>query len=336
MPTLLALLMSSLLLTASAGARDSWVLDVSRLRGAAPVAVYDVGGHLLVEDDGAGLSAIDPATGRVLWFVRGPGRLDHRPMLSRGRIVLVSGDRVLEVTASEGERTHGGSLRSLSTAAPASNEAALFVPEVLEGRLSALPRTGGLALWHFDVPGGVIAPVLMTGSAGNAQVIVLGGDGVLRSLPAGRATPRRESWTARTGRLATVPVLAGAHVITASRDGRITARTANVGQVAWERVLGQPATGGLIVGDDYVLVPLASGVIALERSTGVTRWESSGSTKALGALGSRVLLLDGSGSPRLHDAATGEAGAALPKGTRAFGEHLVRVDGAHLAGVRAD
>lgn len=308
-----------------------WRLDVAALRGAAVHAVHSCGGWLLVEDADHGVTALDPASGGVVWFVQLDGALDPAPVASGGRIALSTPGEVVVVDTANGRRS--GRLEQLapSGAPPVSDGQLVYGTSLAGDSVDARSLHTGLTLWSFSMPRQVTALAWLE-IAGALSLLVVDGSGTLRAIPAGKASPAHVIWTARAAGLAGAPLVVDRWIVAATRDQVVLCIDGGSGKRRWRHTDAQAFTGAPVVAGDVVVVGRESGLVGLSFQTGEVLWELDGAGTPRGALGDDRVLVETERGHAVLDVTRGEWVGRVRGSGVAAGGRLVTWDERALAG----
>ena len=275
--------------SAQAAPTGDWQLELGRLRDARVLRLWTVGPQVLALDAADGLTAIDPDTGRVRWFVQLPDAL-AQPPVDAPLLALACGTDKLVIDADTGARVFEQRSADAAAATPACDGKRLYVPSLRGDRLVAIDMQTGRTSWTSLMPAHFTTPLLLSGSAGGATLVFGTQDGILRGLPAGNTVPDHELWVLRTGPLVGHPVLHGEHVLVVGERRAIWSVEAASGRIAWKSLPGDvPITGPILAGD-AVVVGTQRGLVALDLATGAERWQVETWDRPLAATADAVLV----------------------------------------------
>lgn len=279
---------------ATAPLQEAWRTPLGAARGAPMLEVLSVGARALALDANGGVTALDPATGDLQWFVQMPGPVRYLPS-DGGAIALTAGATVVVVDGPSGRRLYQTTSAMAPGASPCSDGRLLFVPALLDDVLVAWDMARDAKLWAFHMPAPHAGPALLVGPEGARSVLLPGSDGVLRAIPAQSDVPRKDRWSVRLGRIVGVPLIGDNSVIVASADRFVTAVDTGSGALRWRTSTGEmPRTSPVAVGD-LVIFGTSARLMALNRDTGATVWEREASDRPLGQVGGELLVRRGSG-----------------------------------------
>jgi outer membrane protein assembly factor BamB len=318
--------------------REAWEAALGPARGTTLKNCVSVGERLLVSDWDGGVTALDPRTGALQWFVQTPSAVQFRPS-DGGAIALASGPAVIAVDGATGHRLLEIATASAPGASPCSDGELLFVPSLLDDTLVAWDIDTGTKAWEFRMPAPFTGVSLVVGTEGSRSVVVATTDGRLRAIPAQREVPRGERWVQRVGRVIGAPVLDGNRLLVASADRTLLALDVASGNVAWKQFPGETPRFAPVVAGGQVAVLTGAGVLVLDAETGVLAWDLPGGGMPVGEVGGELLLRREGGTCEWREAATGRLLAEhLPGMAVACGGRLIELrDGERVvAGERAE
>jgi|GEM_PF-3706580 len=305
--------------------RPAWELDLGDARGAALRGCARVGDRVLVTDQAGGVTALDPRTGAMQWFVQAPGPLRFRPS-DGGAIALASGSTVIAVDGATGRRLLDVTSASVPGVSPCSDGQRLYVPACLDDTLVAWDLRSGHKSWEFRMPAPFVGVSLVCGAEGSRSVLVCTADDWLRAIPAQADVPPGERWSLRIGRVAGAPALGGGRVYVSTFDRTIVALDEASGTVLWKQFPGQvPRVAPVLVGE-HLAVQTTSGLLLLSAATGVIEWELEGGGAPIGEVGGELLLQHTEGPAEWREIATGRLLADdLPHAAAACGSRLIEL-----------
>jgi outer membrane protein assembly factor BamB len=293
----------------------AWEAALGSLRHTRLTAARVADGHIIVQDEDGGLTALDPATGLTRWFVRLPGPLERWPAGGGGTLVLVAGGEVLVVDAASGRRLAHVESPDVPAGSPVSDGHLLFTPTLVGNRLVATDLDLGVKRWEFRFGAPLDGPAMLLGEQARRTVIVATDDGVVHAIAAQPEAPRTERWIARTGRLAGPAVSDGQRVFVATEDRSVLALDTGTGSTLWRYLPGETLTGGPVLSGDTLVVGTDARVVALDATTGAERWKRDVADRPLAASGSVIQVARG-GEVALLDASDGhDLRTGLPKAT---------------------
>lgn len=342
MTTPLLIVLATLLATASPGPvaaqggpddlRQVWLAALGEARGARLEACAAVGAHVLVVDELGGVTAVDPATGALRWFVQAPGPLDFMPS-DGGAVALASDGHVIVVDGATGRRRLETSGAHVPAVSPCSDGQRLYVPSLLGPTLVATDLGSGLKAWEFRFSSPFAGSSLVCGREGSRSVLVGFEDGTLRAIPAQADVPRAERWVARTGMPVGPPLVDAERVIVASRDHVVVALDAASGLVLWRHFPGEVPRTPPVRAGDVLVFGTATRLVALDPDTGAERWVQQETGRPLGEVDGGVLVRTRGGS-QWRAARDGRVlQAHLPATTVAVAGRMVELrEGRDLAG----
>jgi outer membrane protein assembly factor BamB len=290
----------------SAPLQQAWQTPLGAAREAPLLEVLSVGSRALALDANGGVTALDPATGELQWFVQLPGPVRFLPS-DGGAIALCAGPTVVVVDGASGRRLYQTTSAMAPGSSPCSDGRLLFVPALLDDALVAWDMAHDSKLWEFHMPAAHAGPALLMGSTGSRSVLLPGLDGVLRAIPAQADVPRSDRWSLRTGRIIGVPLISGNTVFVCSADRNVAAIDAGSGVLRWRVGTGEaPRTSPVMLGN-LVILGTSSKLLALNKDTGATAWEHDSGDRPLGQVGGELLVRRaGGGACQWLQAATGK------------------------------
>jgi outer membrane protein assembly factor BamB len=221
--------------------------------------------------------AMDGRTGGQLWRFATDSSTNNQLVAAGGAVIVGSGDDpgggVTALNAATGQQlwavaSHG----DFGLAVAGSVVYAGTSPKTpAHNGVIALSAKGGETLWTYVLPGGL--DTLGGLAVAGGQVYLNTGNGEVIAL---HATAGTQAW-----RLAlrgedfggANPVVAGGVVYAGSSTGTVYALDAGSGQKLWHSKFAQYAN--LTVGSGVVFVSSASGIAALNASTGAILWQAS-------------------------------------------------------------
>ena len=319
---------------ANAPLQEAWRTPLGAARGAAMLEVLGVGARALALDDGGGVTALDPASGELQWFVQMPGPVRFLPS-DGGAIALTAGATVVVVDGPSGRRLFQTTSAMAPGASPCSDGRLLFVPALLDDELIAWDMARNTRLWGFHMPAPHAGSALLAGPDGARSVLLPGTDGVLRAIPAQSEVPRKDRWSLHLGKIIGVPLVSGNDVIVASADRFVASVDTGSGALRWRASTGEmPRTSPVAVGD-LVILGTSDHLLALNRDTGATVWEREATDRPLGSVGGELLVRRGSGGgSQWLQAKTGQVlMEKLPGNAIAVNDWLVELrDGSTVSG----
>ena len=282
-----------------------WERPLAAARGAALQYCANVGERVLVVDSAGGITALQPGTGELLWFVQAPGPIDSFLPSDGGAIALASGTDVLAIDGPTGRRLF--SVRSASAPAysPCSDGRLLYVPSLLDDTVVAWNMTSGIREWEFHMPSPFAGPSVICGGEGTRSVLVTTEDGILRAIPAQIGVPERERWTQRVGRLVGMPLVTTDLIFVSSSDRAVMAIDVASGGVRWKHFTGEPPRSTPVVIGDRVAVMTVSRLEGLDRKTGSLLWEQPVAARPIGDVGGELLVRHSGAGCELRELATG-------------------------------
>lgn len=286
--------------------QQAWEEPLGAARGADLLEVVSsAGGRALVIDSAGGVTALDPTTGALQWFVQMPAPLSHLPS-DGGAIALDSGPTIVVVDGPTGRRLYQSTTVMAPASSPCSDGHILFVPALLDDALVAWDMQHDAKAWEFHMPAAHAGPALLCGPEGARSVLLPGEDGVLRAIPAQLEVPRGDRWSQRLGRVVGVPLLTGTSVVVATSDRAVACVDTGSGVLRWRVGTGEaPRTSPVAVGD-FVAVATTGHVLLLRRDTGAIVWEQESSDRPLGEVGGGLLVRRaGTGGCNWLETATG-------------------------------
>lgn len=239
------------------------------------------GERLYVSDPSAGVTAIDRASGRVLWANADLGGVSSSPGVDRDLVVVgtLEGD-VLAIAASTGETRWKTRVTSEVIARPAVGPGTIVIRSN-DGRVFGLDPSDGRRKWVFD------RSVPLLSLRGNAAPLIVGStvlvpfdNGRLFALDLDQGTVLWEQAIAQPEgrteleRMVDIdgPVETdGSQVFAATYRGRVAAVSLDAGRASWSRDVS--AYGGIArSADALVLADAAGTVLALDARNGSALW----------------------------------------------------------------
>ncbi len=308
--------------------RRAWDVALGAARGSALKDCQPLGERLLVMDRSGGVTALDPRTGALQWFVQAPGPLRFRPS-DGGAVALASGQTVIAVDGRTGRRLLEVTSASAPGASPCSDGQRLYVPARLDDTLVAWDLASGQRSWEFRMPAPFAGASLMCGSEGSRSVLVSTDDGLLRAIPAQADVPAGERWRQRVGRLVDAPALGAGRVYVSSADRVLTALDQASGTVVWKQFTGDPPLGPPVLVGSHVAVQTAGSLLVFASETGALAWDLPGGGAPVGEVGGELLLQQRDGSTsEWREIATGRLLAdRLPRAAATCGSRLIELEG---------
>ena len=314
--------------------QQAWQTPLGAARGASIVEVLSVGGRALALDANGGVTALDPATGDLQWFVQMPGAVRYLPS-DGGAIALTAGATVVVVDGASGRRLYQTTSAMAPGASPCSDGRLLFVPALLDDTLVAWDMARNSKVWEFHMPAPHAGPALLAGPEGARSVLLPGADGTLRAIPAQSEVPKKERWSQPLGRVIGVPLVLGNTVVVGSAARTVTALDVGSGAIRWRVSTGEaPRTSPVAVGD-LVIVGTSNHLMALNKDTGAVVWERESTDRPLGPVGGELLVRrGGGGGSQWVQAGTGQVlMEKLPGNAVAVNDWLVELrDGSTVGG----
>jgi outer membrane protein assembly factor BamB len=269
-----------------------WTLELAQWAepGHGIRALHPAGDAVLVEDESHGITALDPATGEMLWFTRLPDALHGDVGVSEQRLVLSTGDRVVVVDSASGGELHEGLFRTEPAATPVASAQALFEPSLQKDSLYALTLGSGSLAWRYRSLGGFHGTTrLVKGAEGNLLLLPCA-DGTLQALPAGLDLPEGPRWTLDAGMVVSGPTVEDGLVFVATERRRLMCLDASGGRTVWSAgTAGLPLTAPMVCGDAIVLTT-SDGVVAFDREAGFRRWLAPARERPVGGLDGLVVV----------------------------------------------
>jgi serine/threonine-protein kinase len=301
-PALLAVLLPLLLdpvappppSQAAAPLQQAWTTPLGAARGTSLAELMTVGSRTLALDANGGVTALDPATGDLQWFVQMPSTVRFVPS-DGGAIALAAGTTVTVVDGPTGRRLYQTTTAMAPATSPCSDGRLLFVPALLDDALVAWDMAHNSQLWEFHMPAPHAGPALLVGPEGARSVLLPGADGWLRAIPAQAEVPRKERWAQRLGRIVGVPLLSGNSVIVGTADRAVACVDTGAGTLKWRVMTGDAPHTSPIAAGDLVIIGTTKHLLALNKDTGATVWERESTDRPLGTVGGELLARHGTG-----------------------------------------
>jgi outer membrane protein assembly factor BamB len=314
--------------------RPLWERQLGVARSASLRTCRAVGPHVLVVDAAGGVTALDPASGAIQWFVQAPGPVAAFLPSDGGAIAIASGTDVLAIDGATGRRVFEVQSASAPAYSPCSDGRLLYVPALLGDMLVAWDMKSGMRAWECHMPAHFAGPSIVTGSQGTGSVLVPTADGLLRAIPAQLGVPERERWTQRVGTILGAPLVVGGLVLVSSSDRAVIALDVPSGVVKWKHFTGAPVRSPPVVVGERVVVQTSESLVAMDLATGATAWEQRGSAMPLGEVGGELLVRALGGGSEWREIATGRLiTGGLPGTAIAAGGMLIELHaGAIVAG----
>ncbi len=275
--------------SASGNLTQAWRTSLGGASGGRIVSPPVVaGGRVYALNTAAGVSAVDAASGTIVWQ-RDLTPAGENPRdgfggglaASGGRIYVSSGfGKLFALDAATGEVAWEGALRSPSRAAPVVSNGRVFAV-TRENRIFAFDANSGEALW--DQRGLEQTAGFLGGAAPAASGEVVVAPYSSGELNAYLATTGRPIWEedltgARgSGGLAALndvtgdPVISDGTVYASSQSGRLVAVSLRNGERIWTRDLAG-SQAPYIAGNALFFVTNTGELLALDRSTGDSAW----------------------------------------------------------------
>ncbi|HEX5011584.1 MAG TPA: PQQ-binding-like beta-propeller repeat protein [Planctomycetota bacterium] len=313
--------------------RPLWERQLGVARGASLRTCRAVGPRVLVVDAAGGVTALDPASGAIQWFVQAPGPVTAFLPSDGGAIATASGTDVLAIDGATGRRVFQVQSASAPAYSPCSDGRLLYVPALLGDMLVAWDMSTGTRAWECHMPAHFAGPATVTGSQGTGSVLVPTADGLLRAVPAQLGVPERERWTQRVGTILGAPLVVGQLILVASSDRAVIALDAPSGVVKWKHFTGAPVRSPPVVVGERVVVRTSESLVALDLATGASAWEQPESALPLGEVGGELLVRAPRGGCEWREIATGRLiTGGLPAGSIAASGMLVELSSGAIAG----
>ena len=307
--------------------RPLWERQLGAARGVSLRACRPVGDRVLVVDAAGGLTALDPATGAIEWFVQAPGPVEAFMPSDGGAIAIASGTDVLAIDGPTGRRVFDVRSASSPAYSPCSDGRILYVPALLDDMLVAWDMQTGTRAWSFHMPAHFAGPTIMSGREGTGSVLVSTADGMLRAIPAQLGVPAHDRWEQRVGSIQGAPLIVGHLIVLGSSDRAVIALDAASGVVKWKHFTGAPVRSPPVVVGERVVVQSDS-LVALDLATGAPAWEQPESAMPLGEVGGELLVRPASGGCEWREIATGRLiQGGLPASSIAASGMLVELKG---------
>jgi outer membrane protein assembly factor BamB len=285
--------------------RPLWERQLGVARGASLRACRAVGSRVLVVDAAGGVTALDPASGAIEWFVQAPGPVEAFLPSDGGAIAIASGTDVLAINGPTGRRVFEVRSASAPAYSPCSDGRLLYVPALLGDMLVAWDMSTGTRAWEFHLPAHFAGPAIVSGREGTGSVLVTTADGLLRAIPAQLGVPEHERWYQRVGTILGAPLVVGPVILVASSDRAVIALDAASGVVKWKHFTGAPVRSPPVVVGERVVVQTSDSLVALDVATGAPAWEQPESVYPLGEVGGELLVRPAGGGCEWREIATG-------------------------------
>jgi len=288
-----------------------WTLPLDELSPGAKTEWGKVyGDDLLVLDSSDMLHCIDVAKGTHRWVLMLGERPCFEPGVYGNIVGVVIKDRLVVVKRSNGARIMDRRLEFSPCAAPACTADTAYAPTLFKEKVIAVDVASGLSGWSFRFQHAVTAAPKLYGSGADLFLYVVSHDGTVASLSpqsASDAGPKSPEWVYKTGDRNTVdPVLSGALLLVASRDGALYAFNRLSGAVRWKFFSGEALTCPPSVIGDSVFQKVGGTVHCLDFSTGAEKWKSEGVGAVAGVVGGNAYLWHKDGGITLVNVASGD------------------------------
>jgi outer membrane protein assembly factor BamB len=289
--------------------------------------------HLIVEDPGGRLFALDRANLMPAWHYYGlPRTLDFAMCEASLSYIMVTKNTLFHVAKVTGAELGVFPLPFTPSSAPAGNDSTAYVGSwaspVGNKTVYSVNLADGLLGWGYRTTGHVRAQPVVGGAP--RQLLYVATDeprGKVYALEARGAfeSPPDPSWMAgMLGRNSADLVASGPLLLVASEEGSLYALDRATGTKTWEFASGQPLKTAPMATANGVYFHNAYGFHALDRS-GKPRWKiEEGPTALLLERGDEVWLKNDEGMVWVVDAASGEV------------ESSVELEGWHLPTNTAD
>ncbi len=309
----------------------AWQAGVGDARSATLVALHRVEPLLLVEDSLYGVTAFDPRTGKVRWFVQHDGPLDLPPVASaEGVLTLASLTHLIVVELATGRKLYDGRVTAVPALSPLSDGRALYIPSLVRHRVVTLDLRNGLESWHIAMPQAFTGTSLQVGDG----LVVGCADGTVRSISM-QLLGGSQRWRVHTGRT-TGALVAHRGRVLLSAGHSVLALEGESGRALWRRTMPSALTSGPVVvttlgaadpsaADAVIAVAGGSELYGLAAASGEPLWTVEEAAPRGAAFG-LLLTAEPDGSCALREPLTGaKVAAALPGDLRAAGPVLVHI-----------
>ena len=195
---------------------------------------------------GESITALDAATGAVIWRVPALGKGTAAPLAHAGWVIAAAGGELIAIRAADGTPIWRRQIGPVEFR-PAIDGEVLVVP-LVEGRLLALNVQNGEPLWEVDLGSSPGQPLAI---GGRVYVGTLDKRFHRRHLASGRKDPPLFIGAVPRG----APVADDRHVYLTAMDNVLRAIDRGDGALEWKQGLSyRPAAGPVLVGS-YVIVP---------------------------------------------------------------------------------
>lgn len=317
------------------GLRPAWNAALGDARGGALAGCAAVGPRVLVIDDLGGVTALDPASGELQWFVQAPAPLDFVPS-DGAALALSAAGRLVVVDARSGRRLLELDRAQAPAGSACSDGQRVYVPSLLGPALVAFDLASGMQAWEFRFESPFVGPAQVCGREGSRSVLVAFEDGTLRAVPAQGEVPRGERWVARPGVPVGTPLKDGEHIVLATLDRTVVALDEASGQVRWRHFPGEIPRSAVVRAGDVLAYATATRLVALDPASGATRWTVPGGGRPLGDAGGGLLVRTAAGCEWRHVADGRLLQEGLPANAVAVAGRLIELrDRRGVAGWRA-
>lgn len=305
----------------------SWSFDLALQREASLTAFWEVEGILLIADEAGGVTALDGATGDVLWILKMGQPVTMAPAIGAGLLSVVAGEKVVVVGLRDGLRACDRLTGEVFSGSPMTEGVNLFIPSLNGDRLVVQDLKSGLPQWEMHLSSMPIGPVL---DAGGRILLLTTSNGDLRGLPMQAHPPKGNLWLLKTNGIVGRPVVEGGVAYLATRQPAVLAVEASSGVVLWKHPLEIQATSRVVVKDGAICVSHRSGMDLLDARDGAQLWRQGREGEvALGVANGYVVVRDAEGKSGLRSLANGDFFSLPTKGlVYPVGDSLIELAGA--------
>lgn len=240
------------------------------------------GGRVFAADRKGEVSAIDAASGKIIWETGTGIAVSSGVGVGDGLVLVGSSEaELVALDWTDGHELWRATLTSEILSTPAAGDGKVVV-QTVDGKLVGLNVADGKRAWILDrsVPvlslRGTSSPVLVQGAvvAGfdDGKLAVLDPARGLTAWETSIAVARGRSELERMVDIDAPPQVWGGTIYVATYQGRVAAVEGNSGRVLWSRDMSSAAGVGVDFGQVYVTDD-GSNVWALDRSNGASVWK---------------------------------------------------------------